>query len=463
MSMEVLNRHWNEIASKENYLNAAVGHKFHNGKDTGVPAIVVYVKKKVAPANLTAEHLIPSEIEGIPTDVVELTPTSWKAEQTVISRLRPEEQRRLLGLTKDPNPPKACMAARIPVRAPIGASEWSGFGGPVQDQSSCGACTAFDVTGVWETKLRLVADNPALPIKLSEAHLFFCSGGSCQGGNSIANVLNQAMKGVCLESCLPYRPQDQVCGAGICQNWWTDAKRLAGWAPVTDPTAIKVLLDQEPLSCTMAVHQSFFNYSSGVYKNLGPSDPIVGYHAIGNLGYSDALGADLIRNSWNTGWGQGCIVNGQPRPGYCWIAYGELDQERQQLLLDGPVPPPDPPYPLNIKTTSLPDGITGIPYQAKLQATGGNPPYTWSGQAGSLPNGIILNADGGIIGSPVTPGVYTGLFTVTDSAQSALSIVLYLTIRAPSPCKVGNAVAGTLNLYSKIAGRKGRFYYLNNK
>jgi hypothetical protein len=111
---------------------------------------------------------------------------------------------------------------------------------------------------------------------------------------------------------------------------------------VSNPTEIKVLLDSEPLNGTMAVHQSFFNYVSGTYQSQGPSDPIVGYHDIGRLGYSDALGADLIRNSWGTSWGTGCMVNGINRPGYCWIAYGELDAEAQQLVLDGPVPPPGP-------------------------------------------------------------------------------------------------------------------------
>jgi hypothetical protein len=209
----------------------------------------------------------------------------------------------------------------------------------------CGnSCPAFGSTGVWETKLRLVANNPALVCKLSEAHLFFCTpGASCETGSDYPAILAQAIKGVCLESCLPYKDVDQGCAAGICPDWWTTAYKLAGYNVISDPTAIKVALDAEPLAVSMAVYNSFFNYSSGVYKKQA-NDPLAGYHAIGNLGYSDFLIADLIRNSWGEKWGQGCMVNGINRPGYCWIGYGQLDPDRYQLLLDGQVPaPPNPP------------------------------------------------------------------------------------------------------------------------
>jgi hypothetical protein len=154
------------------------------------------------------------------------------------------------------------------------------------------------------------------------------------------------MQGVCLESCLLYKPVDQGCAVGICQNWWQAAYKLKGYNKITDPTDSKVLLDQGPLNCTMAVYNSFFNYVSGIYKHIA-GEPLAGYHDIADMGYSDFLGADLIGNSWGSGWGPDCMVNGIKRPGYCWIAYGELDAERQQLLLNGPVPaPPNPPAPV---------------------------------------------------------------------------------------------------------------------
>ena len=82
MSMEVLIRHWEELKTKQNYLNSTVGNKFKNGEDTGIKAIVVYVKHKQPCAELPASECIPTEIEGVPTDVQELNPTGWVADRT---------------------------------------------------------------------------------------------------------------------------------------------------------------------------------------------------------------------------------------------------------------------------------------------------------------------------------------------------------------------------------------------
>ena len=78
------------------------------------------------------------------------------------------------------------------------------------------------------------------------------------------------------------------------------------------------------------------------------------------------------------------------------------------------------PTPLDITTTSLPDGAVGVFYSQTLQATGGTTPYSWSIVSGSLPGGLFLNSSTGVIsGTPTT--VETSNFTarVTDSASPA--------------------------------------------
>jgi Putative Ig domain len=73
-----------------------------------------------------------------------------------------------------------------------------------------------------------------------------------------------------------------------------------------------------------------------------------------------------------------------------------------------------PPQPLKIKTTSLPNGTLGVPYPTTtLQATGGVLPYTWSLTAASapLPAGLTLASDGTISGTPT--GTTTGVFSIT--------------------------------------------------
>jgi C1A family cysteine protease len=426
--MEVLSRHWEELKARENYLNSFIGTKIKNGIDTKAAAIVIYVKHKLPCAEMAEKECIPTEIEGVPTDVVELNPKGWVADRTSVSELHPADQKHRLGLK--PVPQKLTLAGPRTLKTPSGASEWTKFASAIQNQLNCGACPGFATCGVWETKLRLVANNPSLACKLSEAHVFFCTpGASCENGSDYPTILTQAMKGVCLESCLPYTDVDQACAAGICANWWLAAYKLAGYNVINDPTAIKVQLDSEPLAVSMAVYNSFFNYVSGVYQKVA-NDALAGYHAIGNLGYSDFMVADLIRNSWGPGWGQGCMVNGISRPGYCWIGYGQLDADRYQLLLDGPVPAPTPTptQPLVITTKSLPAGKLGQTYTATLQASGGTPPYTWSA-SGTLPGGIGFSSAGILSGKPTQKGNFSVTFGVKDSSAGMSDDALNLTVK----------------------------------
>jgi hypothetical protein len=79
--------------------------------------------------------------------------------------------------------------------------------------------------------------------------------------------------------------------------------------------------------------------------------------------------------------------------------------------------------PLGFLPTSLPDAAYHTQYSAIVGVTGGQPPYQFSLQSGSLPAGLTLNANGTITGSPTGPLV-TSTFTVKvvdtdDPAQSA--------------------------------------------
>jgi len=78
---------------------------------------------------------------------------------------------------------------------------------------------------------------------------------------------------------------------------------------------------------------------------------------------------------------------------------------------------PGPGTGVEITTTSLPDGTTGIAYAATLTATGGNPPYSWRVVSGSkLPRGLRLNkATGQIYGTPKRVGSYSFAIEVRDT------------------------------------------------
>ena len=82
-----------------------------------------------------------------------------------------------------------------------------------------------------------------------------------------------------------------------------------------------------------------------------------------------------------------------------------------------------------ITTESLPDGTVGTAYNQTLQAD--NAPTQWSVTSGSLPNGLSLNSDGTITGTPTTEG--TSTFTVkAENSVGSDSKELMLTVTAPT-------------------------------
>jgi large repetitive protein len=56
----------------------------------------------------------------------------------------------------------------------------------------------------------------------------------------------------------------------------------------------------------------------------------------------------------------------------------------------------------------------GVPFAAKLSATGGTNTYSWSLTAGALPRGLSLADDGRIVGTPRTAGRFRATIQVTD-------------------------------------------------
>jgi len=71
---DILKRHKNQIRQKYAVDGTGVGFKIENGRLTDKIALQFYVKKKKSIEQLLSDGImpIPGEIEGFPTDVIEI-------------------------------------------------------------------------------------------------------------------------------------------------------------------------------------------------------------------------------------------------------------------------------------------------------------------------------------------------------------------------------------------------------
>lgn len=111
---------------------------------------------------------------------------------------------------------------------------------------------------------------------------------------------------------------------------------------------------------------------------------------------------------------------------------------------------------LRIVTDALPLAFVGSPYHVDLVAAGGSPPYRWSTNAGRLPGGLQLSAEGSISGTPRITFSGTVNLTVTDrtgqSAHADLVLKVGQLVRLEDPNITIRAEAPELVLGEPVSG-----------
>ena len=190
----------------------------------------------------------------------------------------------------------------------------------VKNQGGCGSCVAFGTVAVLETTARKAANNPNLSMDLSEAQVFYChakeEGRNCSNGWWPDNAFKKAKeKGVTFEEYFPYTAGDQNCNL---QAAWRDYSATpTGHSKLTSRAMMKQWISTRgSITGCFVVYQDFFSYRSGVYRHVSGNS--AGGHCVEIIGYSDAQGCWICKNSWGTNWGEG---------GYFRIAYGQCNIE----------------------------------------------------------------------------------------------------------------------------------------
>jgi C1A family cysteine protease len=248
----------------------------------------------------------------------------WSAGLNPITGLDDDARRQLLGVIVDRTEvQKVIDAAERATAPPVGAPpavDWRNVAGhnyvtAVKDQGACGSCVSFCTCASLES---MAAIRKGVTVDLSEADLHFCSahGANC-GGWWPSNALSELQtRGVSDEACFPYASAFDAAGNPSCTACADRDQRA--WK-VTGQTTLSTVGDRKawlatngPVSGVFHVYNDFFSYHTGVYSHVTGAH--AGYHCIEIIGYSDAEGCWIAKNSWGPGWGDG---------GFFKIAYGQ--------------------------------------------------------------------------------------------------------------------------------------------
>lgn len=173
----------------------------------------------------------------------------------------------------------------------------------IKNQGQCPSCEAYGLVAALETIIQYQLGY-TFNCDLSEAHLFFYSGGTCEWGVNVSHAAEYLVEyGVPDEGCFPdplrsYDPPlDSVSG------WEERTVKIKSWGWVeNNEDAIKsALIEHGPLVICFPVYQDFIYYKRGVYRHRWGDRQ--GGHLVALVGYDDNEQCWILKNSWGDQWG----------------------------------------------------------------------------------------------------------------------------------------------------------------
>ncbi|QUQ69684.1 C1 family peptidase [Kutzneria sp. CA-103260] len=192
------------------------------------------------------------------------------------------------------------------------------------DQGQIGSCTANAIAGAFEFSLRkqgLADFTPSRLFIYYNERAMEGSVGTDSGAQIRDGVKSVAKQGVCPETEWPYEaiPADAnghfPAGSREATKPSNACYQDALKSRATTYQRVVTTLDQlrgclaagYPFVFGFSVYESFESQQvadSGVVPMPGPSEQLLGGHAVLAVGYDDASQRFLVRNSWGTSWGQ---------------------------------------------------------------------------------------------------------------------------------------------------------------
>jgi len=362
----------------------------------------------------------------------------WTAGESWVTRLSPEERRKLLGeITMEPGSQESSDPP--PIDGYPAAIDWRDVGGhnwitPIRNQASCGSCVAFGSLATVESLARIEQGQPSLNIDLSEMHLFNCGGGSCSGGwynSSACTYLKN--NGVPDETCWPYLPVNQSC-SNTCPDWQDRATKITSYGSISGIESHKTYVAIAPILVAYRVYEDFYYYTGGIYEYTYGS--LVGGHAVSIVGYDTTGPIDywIVKNSWGASWGES---------GYFRIKMGECTIEtRSSYWMSGAILPlpSETPVP-DIKVNGSDDPTIVVFPGENVDVTVSLDPGE---KAGELADwwGIVFTSHGtyplfiyqgplfelpetSLFDLPLPPGWYVFLFNLDDTPDSTFDWMWY--------------------------------------
>lgn len=181
-----------------------------------------------------------------------------------------------------------------------------------RDQNGCNACWAFAGVALVESMMRI---EHSIWTRLSEGDPHRGVGKTCPDLGNMGEVSTFfAANGFCdpgswawRTDTPPYAPTPDRSGRSV---------RGPAFDVVSVADSKNWLDTVGPLVAFLDIYNDFSGIGTGVYRrSTAPTNALRGSHFLLIVGYDDALGAWLCKNSWGTGWGAN---------GFGWVAYGEV-------------------------------------------------------------------------------------------------------------------------------------------